>query len=94
MEGYSEVVFPHCACDSRRDGHVVAIIGLEAFKLQACKEDGTLEVHVSWSFEWEAVYALIQAERFVNPVILLAADYKKIASVGIFMISGDHVIKS
>lgn len=44
LEGYSEVVFPHCACDSRRDGHVVAIIGFEAFKLQACKEDGSPEV--------------------------------------------------
>lgn len=44
LEGYSEVIFPHCACDSRRDGHVVAIIGLEAFKLQACKEDGSPEV--------------------------------------------------
>ena len=44
LEGYSEIMFPHCGCDSRRDGHVMAIIGLEAFKLQACKEDGVVEV--------------------------------------------------
>lgn len=44
LEGYGEVVFPHCSCDSRRDGHVIAMIGLQCFKLQACKEDGTPEV--------------------------------------------------
>ena len=44
MDGYGDVLFPHCACDSRRDGHVIAIIGLQCFKLQACKEDGTAEV--------------------------------------------------
>ncbi|CAG5126487.1 unnamed protein product, partial [Candidula unifasciata] len=54
LEGFSEVVFPHCACDSRRDGHVVAIIGIEAFKLQACKEDGTPEAQVI-EFNWKDV---------------------------------------
>ncbi|CAL1544897.1 unnamed protein product [Lymnaea stagnalis] len=54
LEGYSEVVFPHCACDSRRDGHVAAIIGLEAFKLQACKDDGTPESQVI-EFNWKDV---------------------------------------
>lgn len=44
MDGYGEVTFPHCACDSRKDGHVIAIIGIKCFKLQACKEDGTPEV--------------------------------------------------
>ncbi|XP_076465552.1 sorting nexin-27-like [Babylonia areolata] len=54
MDGYGEVVFPHCACDSRRDGHVIAIIGLQCFKLQACKEDGTAETQVI-EFAWKDV---------------------------------------
>ena len=44
MEGYGSVVFPHCACDSRKEGRVIPIVSFEGFKLQACKEDGTEEV--------------------------------------------------
>lgn len=44
MDGYGDIFFPHCACDARKEGHVVAIVGVNAFKLQACKEDGTSEV--------------------------------------------------
>ena len=44
LDGYGEVTFPHCACDSRKEGHVIASIGIGSFKLKACKEDGTLEV--------------------------------------------------
>ena len=44
LDGYSEVAFPHCACDSRKEGHVIAIVGQRCFKLQACKEDGAVEV--------------------------------------------------
>ena len=44
MEGYGAVVFPHCACDSRKEGRVIPIVSFEGFKLQACKEDGTEEV--------------------------------------------------
>lgn len=47
LDGYGEVVFPHCACDSRKDGHVIAEIGFECFKLHACKNDGTPEVRCS-----------------------------------------------
>ena len=47
MEGYGSVVFPHCACDSRKEGRVIPIVSFEGFKLQACKEDGTEEVIVS-----------------------------------------------
>lgn len=43
-EGYNEVIFPHCSCDSRRKGHVVTAISIHHFKLHACTEDGTLEV--------------------------------------------------
>jgi hypothetical protein len=44
LTGYGEVVFPHCSCDSRKEGHVIASVGAASFKLQACREDGALEV--------------------------------------------------
>ena len=44
LDGYGEITFPHCPCDSRKDGHVIAVVGIECFKLQACKDDGTPEV--------------------------------------------------
>ncbi|KAK2887538.1 hypothetical protein QQF64_013279 [Cirrhinus molitorella] len=50
-EGYNEVMFPHCACDSRRKGHVITAISMKHFKLHACTEDGTLENQVI-IFEW------------------------------------------
>ncbi|XP_022538744.2 sorting nexin-27a [Astyanax mexicanus] len=50
-EGYNEVTFPHCSCDSRRKGHVISAIGIHHFKLHACTEDGTLENQVI-AFEW------------------------------------------
>jgi sorting nexin-27 len=42
--GYGEVVFPHCGCDARKEGHVIPSLGFNAFRLQACKEDGSLQV--------------------------------------------------
>lgn len=27
LPGYGDVVFPHCACDSRKDGHVIPAVG-------------------------------------------------------------------
>ena len=54
LDGYGEVMFPHCACDSRKDGHVIAIAGSSCFKLQACKTDGTLESQCI-EFQWEDI---------------------------------------
>lgn len=45
-EGYNEIIFPHCACDSRRKGHVITAISIMHFKLHACTEEGQLEVRV------------------------------------------------
>uniref|UniRef100_A0A3P8UM56 Sorting nexin-27 n=1 Tax=Cynoglossus semilaevis TaxID=244447 RepID=A0A3P8UM56_CYNSE len=42
-EGYNEIIFPHCSCDSRRKGHVITAISIHHFKLHACTEEGTLE---------------------------------------------------
>uniref|UniRef100_A0A8C5FJX7 Sorting nexin 27a n=1 Tax=Gadus morhua TaxID=8049 RepID=A0A8C5FJX7_GADMO len=50
-EGYNELLFPHCSCDSRRKGHVITAISIQHFKLHACTEDGTLENQVI-AFEW------------------------------------------
>lgn len=45
-EGYNEIIFPHCSCDSRRKGHVITAISIKHFKLHACTEEGQLEVRV------------------------------------------------
>lgn len=50
-EGYNEITFPHCSCDSRRKGHVITAISIQHFKLHACTEEGTLENQVI-TFEW------------------------------------------
>ncbi|XP_062888929.1 sorting nexin-27-like isoform X3 [Mobula hypostoma] len=50
-EGYNEIIFPHCACDSRRKGHVITAISIKHFKLYACTEAGELENQVI-IFEW------------------------------------------
>ncbi|KAL1117791.1 hypothetical protein AAG570_004106 [Ranatra chinensis] len=54
LPGYGEVVFPHCSCDSRKEGHVMAAIGTKGFKLHACKNDGTLESQVV-EFPWSTI---------------------------------------
>lgn len=43
---------PHCACDSRRKGHVITAISITHFKLHACTEEGQLENQVI-AFEWD-----------------------------------------
>ncbi|CAL4066433.1 unnamed protein product, partial [Meganyctiphanes norvegica] len=53
-EGYGDIVFPHCPCDSRKKGHVVAFIGHKSFRLQACKEDGTLQTQII-DFQWSTI---------------------------------------
>ncbi|XP_012242079.1 sorting nexin-27 isoform X1 [Bombus impatiens] len=54
LSGYGDIVFPHCACDSRKEGHVVPAVGTPAFKLHAAKEDGTLESQVV-EFHWNTI---------------------------------------
>ncbi|KAL0131985.1 hypothetical protein PUN28_000035 [Cardiocondyla obscurior] len=54
LSGYGDIVFPHCACDSRKEGHVVPAVGMAAFKLHAAKEDGTLESQVV-EFQWSTI---------------------------------------
>lgn len=54
LPGYGEVIFPHCACDSRKGGHVIVAIGSSSLKLHACREDGTLESQVV-ELQWDCV---------------------------------------
>uniref|UniRef100_A0A0K2TN54 Sorting nexin family member 27 [Ceratitis capitata] n=1 Tax=Lepeophtheirus salmonis TaxID=72036 RepID=A0A0K2TN54_LEPSM len=54
MDGYGSVVFPHCPCDSKKEGHVIPIIVFDGFRLQACKEDGTEENQVI-EFLWNSI---------------------------------------
>ncbi|KAG0715134.1 Sorting nexin-27 [Chionoecetes opilio] len=53
-EGYGDIVFPHCPCDSRKKGHVMAFVGYKSFRLQACKEDGSLQTQVI-DFAWSTI---------------------------------------
>lgn len=54
LNGFGDIVFPHCPCDSRKEGHVVAAVGKSSFKLHAAKEDGTLESQVV-EFDWKTI---------------------------------------
>ncbi|KAH7965536.1 hypothetical protein HPB49_008688 [Dermacentor silvarum] len=54
LEGYGELSFPHCTCDARKDGHVISTVGIDGLKLQACRDDGTLEAQVI-EFQWDTV---------------------------------------
>lgn len=59
LPGFASIVFPHCPCDSRKEGHVVAAVSIHSFKLHACREDGTLEaqtVELKWDTieRWES----------------------------------------
>ena len=55
---YNSVIFPHCACDSRKRGHVIVNISYPNFKLLACTEEGEIEVsatHYECFFGWSKV---------------------------------------
>ncbi|TKR93963.1 hypothetical protein L596_008321 [Steinernema carpocapsae] len=44
LKGYSTVRFPHCQCDSRKNGHVALSVNFESINIRACSVDGELEV--------------------------------------------------
>ncbi|XP_037082859.1 sorting nexin-27-like [Pollicipes pollicipes] len=54
LEGYGEVVFPHCPCDSRKEGHVIVAAGIENFSLHACSEEGASEGQTI-KFPWSSI---------------------------------------
>lgn len=59
LPGYGSIVFPHCPCDSRKDGKVVPAVSINSFILYACLDDGTLQsqtVEIKWDTieRWES----------------------------------------
>lgn len=68
---YNHISFPHCACDSRKKGHVIVVASFESFKLYACSEEGELENQVidfSWDEmkEWAEEEDKEQSERYFS----------------------------
>lgn len=53
FSGYGELVFPHCPCDSRKNGHVIAAISSNCFQLRACSNEGELEPNKIVEFQFE-----------------------------------------
>jgi len=54
LEGYGEIVFPHCPCDSRKGGHVIVAAGIDSFSLHACSEEGVSESQTI-KFPWPSI---------------------------------------
>lgn len=54
LPGYGDVVFPHCGCDSRKEGHVIPAVGellffflflnVEAFNLESLVFTGLTKI--------------------------------------------------
>jgi sorting nexin-27 len=82
LNGYNEVSFPHCACDARKEGHVIAIISLNSLKLQACREDGLPEQQLI-SFDWNTISEWDIDEEGVCFVYIFVKPDKKPRSIRI-----------
>ena len=52
--GYNTIVFPHCACDSRKDGHVILSVSFHKISIQACSLDGIKQDQIK-NFAWPSV---------------------------------------
>lgn len=46
FDGYGDLTFPHCLCDSRKQGHVIPVFTFDSFKLKACTIKGIVEDQV------------------------------------------------
>ncbi|CAG0883771.1 unnamed protein product [Cyprideis torosa] len=52
LPGYGEIVFPHCPCDARKEGHVIPVVGCSGFRLKATSSTGEPEgkdIQFSWN---------------------------------------------
>ncbi len=54
LDGYGDLVFPHCACSSRKNGHVIVILNYGGLRLRACSREGVPEQQVV-EFPFEAI---------------------------------------
>ena len=67
LDGYGELTFPHCACSSRKNGHVIVVLDSQCLRLKACTAEGALDAQVV-EFAYEDVlnfYADHEAMSFV-----------------------------
>jgi len=65
LEGYGTVVFPHCACDARKSGHVIVSISLSSFRLQACSDQGDREVSIA-AFNILPIYFAVKLQTYIT----------------------------
>ncbi|XP_048583732.1 sorting nexin-27 [Nematostella vectensis] len=72
LDHYNTVVFPHCPCDARRNGHVITTICLKSFQMKACTEDGVLEEQ-EHSLDWDQ----IQQCEADSEAMAVCFEYKK-----------------
>lgn len=54
LEGYCEISFPHCLCDARKEGHVIAGLSIDNLSLDACTKEGVLEDQ-KHTFNWSEI---------------------------------------
>jgi len=54
LAGYGSISFEHCACDSRKDGHIILSCDVEKISIQACDDRGVLQDQVK-TFQWEHI---------------------------------------
>lgn len=83
FDGYGELVFPHCACSSRKNGHVVVALDASSFKLKACSNDGQLEKQVV-EFNVEDIENIDVNSEEMKFVIEVAIDSKAKKVIQIF----------
>ena len=97
FEGYGELVFPHCPCDSRKNGHVVVVIGASGFKLAACTREGELESQVvEFAYEDIEKTGLDDEEMAFSIEVKLANKPNKVIKIytGFYLYMNDCVKKA
>lgn len=94
FDGYGELVFPHCACSSRKNGHVIVALDAGSFKLKACSHDGQLEKQVvEFSVEdIESIDVNSEEMRFVIEV-RIDSKAKKIIQICTKYVSATNLIE-
>ncbi|XP_047140564.1 sorting nexin-27 isoform X1 [Hydra vulgaris] len=54
LDGYGDIVFPHCECDARKEGHVILRLSLKNLTMVACTSDGVKEDQ-EHNFTWDEI---------------------------------------
>eukprot|EP00116_Pleurobrachia_bachei_P000886 sb/3461148/ len=75
--GYNGVEFPHCACDSRKDGHVILSVSRDRITIQACSKSGEKQDQVK-NFSWAHVTEYDEVEGEFSFTITKGTSVRKI----------------